>query len=560
MPYCIYLRKSRADAEAEAHGEGETLARHEHALLELARRLHLDITQIYREVVSGETISARPVMQRLLAEVEDRRWDGVLVMEVERLARGDTIDQGVVSRAFTISGTRIITPAKTYDPHNEFDTEYFEFGLFMSRREYQTIKRRLERGREASVKEGKYVGNIPPYGYRRVKLAHEKGFVLEPDPDEAPAVRLMFDWYVHGAPGADGRLERIGCNKIARRLDDLHFPTRSGKPWSSCSVSDMLTNPVYAGYIVWGHRRNVRHVHSGNVSRSRPKADDYLKTRGRHEPLIEEPLFDQAQALMSKNPPRPTNTVGVIANPLAGLVICSVCGRHMVRRPPGIKNPADTLMCPNRHCSTVSAPIVLVEDRVLKTLNEWVNADQNAAVRDDAHDRDHKKAILDTQLKHLTDERNTCDLQRARIHDLLEQGVYTVEVFLERSRALTAKAEQLDRSIEETKAGIADAQSHTLRLSDLIPLVRKVLNTYADCPSPKGKNDLLRKVVAKAVYAKSEKARRGGDPGTFSLEVIPNLEAPLQDFDPQDYIGEAPATQDSSPQDHLAQSTTSGGS
>ena len=31
MSYCIYLRKSRADLEAEAHGEGETLARHEHA-------------------------------------------------------------------------------------------------------------------------------------------------------------------------------------------------------------------------------------------------------------------------------------------------------------------------------------------------------------------------------------------------------------------------------------------------------------------------------------------------------------------------------------------------
>lgn len=550
MSYCIYLRKSRADAEAEAHGEGETLARHEHALLELARRLRLDVTQIYREVVSGETISARPVMQRLLAEVEDRRWDGVLVMEVERLARGDTIDQGVVSRAFTISGTRIITPAKTYDPSNEFDTEYFEFGLFMSRREYQTIKRRLERGREASVKEGKYVGNVPPYGYRRVKLDHEKGFVLEPDPDEAPAVRLMFDWYVHGAPGANGKPERIGYSKIARRLDELHFPTRSGKPWSACSVSDMLSNPVYAGYIVWGHRRNVRHIHSGTVSRSRPKADDYLKTRGRHEPLIEEPLFDQAQALMKSNPPRPTNTVGVIANSLAGLIICSVCGRHMVRRPPGVKNPADTLMCPNPHCPTVSAPIVLVEDRVLKTLNEWVNSARNAAPQDDDRDRDHAKATLEAQLKRLTEERNTCDLQRARIHDLLEQGVYTVEVFLERSRALTAKAEQLDKSIAETQAGITDVQSHTLRLSDLVPLIRKVLETYSDCPSPKGKNDLLRKVVDKAVYAKEEKARRGGDPGSFRLQVEPNLRAPLQDFDPQDYL----------PPDHPARNTTPGGS
>ena len=45
MQYCLYLRKSRSDIEAEARGEGETLARHEKALLELAQRLNLSITQ-----------------------------------------------------------------------------------------------------------------------------------------------------------------------------------------------------------------------------------------------------------------------------------------------------------------------------------------------------------------------------------------------------------------------------------------------------------------------------------------------------------------------------------
>lgn len=100
MQYLIYLRKSRADQEAEMRGEGETLARHEKALLELARRQHLPIADIYREVVSGETIASRPMMQQLLSEVEQGVWDGVLVMEVERLARGDTIDQGIVAQAF----------------------------------------------------------------------------------------------------------------------------------------------------------------------------------------------------------------------------------------------------------------------------------------------------------------------------------------------------------------------------------------------------------------------------------------------------------------------------
>ena len=85
---CIYLRKSRADREAEAHGEGETLARHERILLDLAKKKEYIVGAIYREVVSGETIADRPVMQQLLREVESGMWDGVLVVEVDLLYSG----------------------------------------------------------------------------------------------------------------------------------------------------------------------------------------------------------------------------------------------------------------------------------------------------------------------------------------------------------------------------------------------------------------------------------------------------------------------------------------
>lgn len=52
--YAIYLRKSRADVEAEKLGEGETLARHKKILTELAARKGLYIGKIYQEIVSGE--------------------------------------------------------------------------------------------------------------------------------------------------------------------------------------------------------------------------------------------------------------------------------------------------------------------------------------------------------------------------------------------------------------------------------------------------------------------------------------------------------------------------
>ena len=236
--YLIYLRKSRSDLEAEAHGEGETLSRHEHTLLELAKRQHLNVTDIYREVVSGDTIAARPMMQRVLSEVEQGVWSGVLVMEVERLARGDTIDQGIIAQTFKFSGTKIITPIKTYDPDNEFDEEYFEFGLFMSRREYKIINRRLQRGRLASAKEGKWPSGLAPFGYRRVKLKNEKGCSLEPIEEQAAIVRMIFDLYTVGLQDEDGSARPLSLGSIATRLNDMHIPSPSGSQWAESPFAE----------------------------------------------------------------------------------------------------------------------------------------------------------------------------------------------------------------------------------------------------------------------------------------------------------------------------------
>ena len=58
--YCIYLRKSRKDLEEEERGAGDTLKRHRDTLLALAAKLKVNVTYIYEEVVSGDTIAERP--------------------------------------------------------------------------------------------------------------------------------------------------------------------------------------------------------------------------------------------------------------------------------------------------------------------------------------------------------------------------------------------------------------------------------------------------------------------------------------------------------------------
>ena len=237
MQYCLYLRKSRADMEAEARGEGETLARHEKLLLEVAKRGGYNVTQIYRESVSGETIAARPVGQHLLQEVEDGMWAGVLVVEVERLARGDTIAQGVMAQAFKYSNTKIIPPLKVYDPANEFDEEYFEIGLFMSRREYKTINRRLVRGRNASAKEGKWVSGVTPYGYERVRIKGDKGWTLRPVEEHADNVRFIFRLYTSGVEAENGVVRQLGTYTISKRLDQMGVaPPSSAQYWNDRTV------------------------------------------------------------------------------------------------------------------------------------------------------------------------------------------------------------------------------------------------------------------------------------------------------------------------------------
>lgn len=520
---CLYLRKSRADMEAEAHGEGETLARHEKLLLEVAKRGGYNVTQIYREIVSGETIAARPVMQQLLQEVEQGVWSGVLVVEVERLARGDTIDQGIVAQTFKFSGTKIITPIKVYDPSNEYDEEYFEFGLFMSRREYKAINRRLQRGRIASVKEGKYVSNKSPYGYRRVKLEHEKGFTLEIIPEEAEVVQLIYDLYTSGDLLPDGNRKRLGAFLIARRLNALKVPTRMGKGWVVETVRDILSNPVYCGKIRWNWRHRVKRMVNGQlvIERPRASAEECVISDGLHPGIITEEQFNLAQELMSNNPPRPVGERYKVTNPLAGLVICGKCGRRMVRRPYTHKNDP-TLMCAAASCNNVSSRFAYVEQRVLDGLREWLadyRLEWDLDAPQDNSMLDHKRQAA----KRLSTELSTLDKQIENVHDLLEQGVYSTEKFLERSRILAEKIQATRNDLEAIEAEIALDVAREESRKNIIPKVEHLLAVYHDLPDAKAKNDMLKSVLEKVVYTKEHSIRDGGTPDGFELVLYPRL-------------------------------------
>ena len=519
--YCIYLRKSRADLEAEAQGEGETLARHERTLLELARRGNYNITEIYREIVSGETITSRPVVSQLLREVEAGRWSGVLVMEVERLARGDAIDQGTVARAFKYSGTRIITPMKVYDPSNQFDEEYFEFGLFMSRQEYRTINRRLNAGRLAAAKEGKIVGGGDPYGYERVRVDKGKGWTLRIVESEAEVVRMIYRLYAYGDIGEDGQRILLGCDIIAHRLDAFEIPSPSGGKWCGSTIARMLRNPAYIGKVRWGKKKTRKAVVDGVPTSKRYYVpdDSTVIVDGLHEAIVPQDLWEAVQARINSPTPR-NNRDAALVNPFSGIARCGICGRVLSHET--ASNGRRFLKCPNIYCHNHAVDFLTFEERVIGGLEEWLSG-YRIDWSEDLEGSGDAIAVAESSVDAARKSLAALESQLDRTHSLLEQGIYTTETFLERSRLLTDRIAAARDALAASESELVNVQNREASRKSIVPNIEKLIDVYWALSSATAKNEMLKEVLEKIEYVRENRGRKNGPKDDFGLKLFPKL-------------------------------------
>ena len=496
--YAIYLRKSRADAEAEARGEGETLARHQNILLDLAKRKNLDIGAIYKELVSGETIAARPEVQKLLEEVSAGKWDGVICMEVERLARGDTIDQGIVAQAFKCSNTLIVTPSKTYDPSNEYDEEYFEFNLFMSRREYKTIRRRMTAGRIASVREGNYIGSIAPYGYKKAQLP-DKSFTLEPEPQEAEIVKLIFDLYIE---------QHMGASKIATYLNSIGAAPRKSESWDASSVRPILSNPVYCGFVRWNTRPIIKAYANGKYINTRPRSAKGEVHKGKHEPIISEEMWNKANDIMQSHKQQQNPFDKPLQSQYAKLMFCGLCGRAMVRRP--YKNKPAMYMCINKSCGCMASDEDDITELVMHSIADHLVDIENMINGNVKPNSKDKKA--ETARKVLTNEIELLNKRKKKLYDFLEREVYTEEMFAERFADITKRIADRQAALDKLPKEKADIDLYEYSME-----IRSVLDTYSKNNPADENNELLSRIIRKINYTKTEGGR--WKPSNLKIDV-----------------------------------------
>lgn len=503
--FARYVRKSRYDKDYGEASLEETLRRHEAILDALAKSLGITIAKTFKEVVSGDAIAERPEMQTLLSEVSNGMWDGILVIDIDRLSRGNSIDQGIVSQTFKYSDTKIITPQKIYDPNDDFDEEYFEFSLFMSRKEYKIINKRLERGRKQSSKEGKYMGSIAPYGYERVKIKGEKGYTLKIVEEEAQYVRMIFDLYLY---------EGLGYHNIRNRLNELGVQTRTGVEWSGAVVKAMLKNPVYAGLIKCSERKRIKSMVDGRVVERQTYLKDFPIYQGLHEPIVSVDEWKRVKEISAKNNRGniPLNVDAPLQNYYAGIIFCAKCGKYLTRVTAGRTEPR--IACRNTACDCVSATFSSVDRAIINAIKQWLWSYKKKPpklAKGDSTD-------YDTIMKQFDAERSNVEKQLDKCYAYLEQEVYTLEDFKRRKAALTEKLDDIENRKAKLLNAEAEQQALRRKQMQLVPTVEELLGKWNDITNEE-KNELLKKGFSRITYY-----RPPGDRNTdFEITITPNI-------------------------------------
>lgn len=456
----IYLRKSREDDELKE----ETLARHETMLLEYCKRNNLNIVKIYKEVVSGESIANRPEMQRLLDDVATGAYAGVVCVEIERLSRGNQIDQVEILEVFKSSGTKIYTLNKIYDLSKEdIDEEFLEFALFMSRREYKIINRRLQRGRNQSRQEGYYIGSILPFGFDKIR--GERGYILVPN-DNAKVVKFIFSQYLDG----------VNVATITNYLNDNGIkPQNHNKIWTPPTVRNVLKNKLYIGMINTNNR-------GGTV-------------QGKHEPIIDELTFNRVQEKLAKTPKVANRRK--LSNPLAGLVYCSECGRTMIRKINALK--FEYLTCPSLKCENRSQKLETVEGLILDELKQELKG-FNYFLENYSDEIKAKREKVTSEIALLESELTKKLDMLERACEMLEAGIYTKELFTRRVGVLETDIKALKENISSLKESPLEDDTRAYKA---IPILEKVLEKYNDLDA-KEKNLLLKSIVGRIEFTRLE--------------------------------------------------------
>lgn len=335
----LYLRLSRDD---DNPGESESIQNQRSLLQGYAAQHGFTIVGEYVDDGWSGTRFDRPRFQDMLRDMEQHRFEVVLVKDLSRLGR-DYIQTGrYLELVFPEHGVRLIAVGDGIDTARS-DTDLAPFRNVINEMYARDTSRKIRSALHTKMQAGKFIGNFAPYGYQ--KDPQDKNHLI-PDERAAATVRQIFAWAAAGRRPAE----------IARMLNERGEPPPAvyrtlvhpglnpddyskRKAWTSVGISRILQDVVYLGHIAQGKTDKI----SFKSKKTREKrTEEWIIVPDCHEPLVCQHTFDAVQRQRSA---RRCDRKGEFSNLFSGLVFCLDCGKAMSTVGTRKKGSAASLAC-----------------------------------------------------------------------------------------------------------------------------------------------------------------------------------------------------------------------
>ncbi len=271
---------------------------------------------------SGKSIEGRPEFNRMMNDIKSGKdkISFVLVFKLSRFGRNaaDVLSTLQVMQDFDVN---LICVEDGIDSSKDAGKLMISVLSAVAEIERENIRIQTMEGRIQKAREGKWNGGFAPYGY---KLVHGELFINE---EEAEAIRVIFDQYVHTTIGANGLakcLENHGIHKLQRQ-------NGTNTLFDAALIRRILKSPVYCGKIAYGRRR-MEKVHGTRNDYHLVEHADYLLTDGLHDGIIPEELWHEAQVKLlaqANKYEHLSRGKETKVHLLSGIVKCPVCGAGM---------------------------------------------------------------------------------------------------------------------------------------------------------------------------------------------------------------------------------------
>lgn len=261
LKYCLYARKSSEAEEKQALSIDSQIKE----MLTLAQREGINVVDMYRESHSAKDCGQRPVFNKLLTDIREGKFNGILVWHPDRLSR----NAGDLGAVVDLLDQKKLIEIRTYSQRfTNNPNEKFLLMILGSQAKLENDNKsvNVKRGLKTRVEMGLWP-SVAPTGYLNHPDRTMKCHVVV-DPLRSHVIKLMFEKAAYND---------MSTRKLFHWLkDDLKFTTRNGKPLTISNIQVILRNNFYMGLIEYPRK-------SGNWY------------AGKHEPIISQELFKRVQ-------------------------------------------------------------------------------------------------------------------------------------------------------------------------------------------------------------------------------------------------------------------------